>query len=135
MIKATNIRFVFEGREDETQFDTQNEMELAQLWWMFCKENGMIECDFIQIEDEDEGYLDEEKYQLVVQRLREMIKTGWSKPCMVACIYDLFQNYIIDEDQERDLYYMADPDDEYNNCSEYWHEMNYDNPLMEAINY
>ena len=30
MTKATNIRFVFEGREDETQFDTQNEMELAQ---------------------------------------------------------------------------------------------------------
>ena len=28
---------------DETEFDTHSEQELAELWWDFCKENGLIE--------------------------------------------------------------------------------------------
>lgn len=28
---------------DQTEFDTCSETELAQLWWEFCKENDLIE--------------------------------------------------------------------------------------------
>jgi len=28
---------------DETEFDTTDERELADLWWEFCKENGLID--------------------------------------------------------------------------------------------
>ena len=31
------------GYGDETQFDTDDEKELAELWWYFCKENGLID--------------------------------------------------------------------------------------------
>ena len=42
-IKATNIQFVNpEGNVDETQFDTHDEHDLAELWWQFCKENNFI---------------------------------------------------------------------------------------------
>ena len=43
-IPVTNIQFTnISGMEDETQFDTQDEHELAELWWEFCKEEGLIE--------------------------------------------------------------------------------------------
>lgn len=43
LIEVTNIQFVdHEGRDDETQFDTQDEKELAELWWDFCKENDLV---------------------------------------------------------------------------------------------
>lgn len=42
-MKATTIIFVNEnGDVDETQFDTQNKAELAEIWWDFCKENNII---------------------------------------------------------------------------------------------
>ena len=45
-IPVTNISFVNAyGREDETQFDTQDEEMLAQLWWMFCREEGLIDVE------------------------------------------------------------------------------------------
>ena len=28
---------------DETEFDTTSERELAKLWWEFCKEKGLID--------------------------------------------------------------------------------------------
>lgn len=30
------------GNIDETQFDTHNEHDLAELWWEFCKDNNLI---------------------------------------------------------------------------------------------
>ena len=43
-IGVTNIQFFNpdNGFTDETQFDTQDEKDLAELWWEFCKENGFI---------------------------------------------------------------------------------------------
>ena len=43
-IPVTNIYFVNpdDGMDDATQFDTQDEKELAQLWWEFCLENNFI---------------------------------------------------------------------------------------------
>ena len=43
-VGVTNISFTSLDtlEEEETQFDTQDETELALLWWEFCKENGMI---------------------------------------------------------------------------------------------
>ena len=42
-IKATNIQFVnTEGNADETQFDTHDEHDLAELPPQLCKENNFI---------------------------------------------------------------------------------------------
>jgi len=58
-----------------------------------------------------------------------MEQNGYTIPQMLACIYDLYQDYMIDEPDELDLYFYVDPDEEYNNVSEYWREMDYANPL------
>ena len=43
-IPVTNITFINRhGRYDETQFDTQDEHELAELWWNFCNEEALID--------------------------------------------------------------------------------------------
>lgn len=42
MRDITDIGFMNGTREDETEFDTHNETELALLWWEFCKENKLI---------------------------------------------------------------------------------------------
>lgn len=44
VIKGTNIGFMNPDtqKEDETQFDTTDEKELAQLWWDFCKDEQII---------------------------------------------------------------------------------------------
>ena len=38
---------------DETEFDTWDEKELAELWWDFCKENNLITIIKKEIEEED----------------------------------------------------------------------------------
>ena len=38
---------------DRTEFDTTDEQELAELWWEFCKENGLIECIRRTVKEEE----------------------------------------------------------------------------------
>ena len=47
-IGVANIEFLNpdNGLTDETQFDTWDERELADLWWEFCKENGLIRIGY-----------------------------------------------------------------------------------------
>lgn len=45
-IKATNILFTNpDGFDDEVQFDTHDENDLAELWWQFCKTEGLIKVN------------------------------------------------------------------------------------------
>ena len=55
---------------------------------------------------EEYDYLSQEKFDKVKAKLQQMIDDGWEVPKMVACIYDLFQEYIISETQEQILYQM-----------------------------
>ena len=80
-----------------------------------------------------EEWLSQEKFEMVKSKLEEMIEDGWEIPKMVACIYDLFQEYVISETQEQILYQIADPFEDYNECSEYLRDMDYDNPLIEIL--
>jgi hypothetical protein len=42
-IKVTDIGFFNrDGEEDETEFDTWDQSELADCWFDFCFENGII---------------------------------------------------------------------------------------------
>lgn len=81
---------------------------------------------------EDE-YLRREKFDAVKSKLAQLIAEGWETPKLVACIYDLYQEYIISNEQECELYDIADPHEDYNECFRYWMEMNYENPLLQVI--
>ena len=70
----------------------------------------------------------ESKY---AERVRKMLEDGYTIEQAVACIYDLFQNYLIDEPEEIRLYDIADPKEEHNRCFDYWQAMDYENPLIQ----
>ena len=61
-----------------------------------------------------EEWLSQEKFEMVKSKLEEMIEDGWEIPKMVACIYELYQDYIISKVQEAVLYEIADPEEEFN---------------------
>jgi len=42
-VQFTNPERLKVLHNDETEFDTTDERELADLWWEFCKENGLID--------------------------------------------------------------------------------------------
>lgn len=42
-VQFTNPERLKVLHNDETEFDTTDERELAELWWEFCKENGLID--------------------------------------------------------------------------------------------
>ena len=54
--KVTDIGFynglAYLHFNDETEFDTWNEKELAELWWNFCKENNLITIIKKEIEED-----------------------------------------------------------------------------------
>ena len=68
-------------------------------------------------------------FSKVKKKLYQMIVSGVSIKTCLACIYDLYQDYRISEEQETELYYIADPKEEFNEVSEYYHNYDGDNPL------
>ena len=52
---------------------------------------------------------------------------------VLGCIYELRQKEYISEEQAEELYIIADPEDRYNDYSEYANEMSCANPLLEMI--
>lgn len=67
------------------------------------------------------------KYENKVIELKEK---GMSIQNILACIHDVWQNYLIDEDEENYLYNIADPNEEYNDVHDYWYNMDFENPLL-----
>ena len=64
--------------------------------------------------------------------LSDMLNSGTTIQYCVGCIYGLFQEYYLSEDQEIELYMFVDPEEKYNDCSEYWEEVT-DNPLIDSL--
>lgn len=57
LVEATNIDFIgIDGNGGQTQFDTHDEKELAELWWEFCKENDII-CTYKGMADYSTGIM------------------------------------------------------------------------------
>lgn len=78
-------------------------------------------------------YLCQEKFDAVKAKLTRMMADGWEIPKLVACVYDLFQDYIISEEQEIELYSLVDEDERYNDVGSYWWDIDYENPLLQVI--
>ena len=51
-------------------------------------------------------------------KTRELLKT-WSIPWVVGWIHSLYQDYMIDENEETYLYMIADPEERFNSPAEY----------------
>lgn len=82
---------------------------------------------------DDSDYLDEKTYLNIKKKLKELKIQGWEIYKLVACIYDLWMDYILSDKQEAELYWIADPTESYNDCGKYLNDMDYDNPLREVL--
>lgn len=79
--------------------------------------------------DDEYEYITDEQFNTIKQIAKTELEKGTHPKFLIGCIYDLYQNYLISEEQEVELYYLVDPMQQYNNVSEYW-EMVDNNPLM-----
>lgn len=55
------------------------------------------------------------------QAFRDLMQRGIETEKLVACVYGLYQDYLIDDDTEESLYNLVDPDEQYNSPAEYWY--------------
>lgn len=78
-------------------------------------------------------WLSNQKMNMVKYKLAEMKAAKKDVKYMIACIHDLYQNYIISEDQEMELYEIVDTEEKYNDVWDYWNEMNEPNGLTELL--
>ena len=69
-----------------------------------------------------------EQYKTKVESL---LSSGMDIKQLLACVCDLYQDSLIDEDQEMELYNIIDPDELYNDTEAYWMSMDFENPLLE----
>lgn len=95
--------------------------------------HGVGKWEDIEDEYREDCCLSNARFEKVKQKVIDMKFSGWEIYKIVACIYDLFQSYLISETQETILYNLADPKERFNNCSGYWRDMNYENPLIEIV--
>ena len=84
----------------------------------------------------DDCKMNNAMYSKVKKKLYQMIVSKYPLKDILACIYDLFQEYLISEEQETELYTIADPKETFNDVADYYFdEFNGENPLKEAIGY
>ena len=72
-----------------------------------------------------------EQYKTKVESL---LSSGMDIKQLLACVCDLYQDGLIDEDQEMELYNIIDPDELYNDTEAYWMSMDFENPLLAQAN-
>lgn len=80
-------------------------------------------------------YITNEQMETIKAKCKELLDQNTSPKYLVGCIYGLFEDYIISEIQEAELYKLVDPDDLYNEPSEYWWNIEEDNELAKCIGY
>lgn len=86
-------------------------------------------------DDDDEEYITDEQMETIKAKCKELLDQNTSPKYLVGCIYGLYENYIISEEQESELYQFVDPHELYNETSDYWWAIEGDNELAKCIGY
>ena len=70
-------------------------------------------------------------YSRYEDKAKDLIENQYySVPQVIGFIHDLYQEGMINDPEEEYLYNLVDPEEEYNECYEYWCAWPYDNPLL-----
>lgn len=84
----------------------------------------------------EEAMMAPDQFEIVKAMLRYMEHDGWDITYRLACIYDLFMDYLISIKQEEELYNFVDPEEKYNDVSKYYYDDEFcRNPLKEILGY
>lgn len=78
-------------------------------------------------------WLEQSKFEGVKAKILKLKANGTEIPKLVAYVHDLWQDYILSDEQEAELFEAADPEEKYNDVYDYWDNMTEENPLMELL--
>ena len=84
--------------------------------------------------DEEYDYISYEQMEIIKSKCKEELTLMTNPPYLLGCIHELYQEYIISEEQQMELYKYVDPDDNYNNIYKYYSQID-TNVLKKAIGY
>ena len=73
-------------------------------------------------------------YERYKARVENLLSSEMDVKQLLACVCDLYQDGLIDERQEMELYNIIDPDELYNDVEAYWMNMDFENPLLAQAN-
>ncbi len=69
--------------------------------------------------DWSECAMEQKQFESLKKKAKELTKK-YSIKDLVAEVYNIFQDYLISEDQETELYYIVDPEEKENSPAELW---------------
>ena len=81
--------------------------------------------------DYDNCAMDAVKFKKVREKCKDLLVKGWDVTLLIACIHDLWDEYLCSEEQEVELYNLVDPKELFNNVCDYYPDGDYENPLLE----
>ena len=88
-----------------------------------CDGDCYIPLDVFAESDWDDCSIPKEKIEELKNLLTKLLNKGTPIKECIGFIYGLFQDYQLSEDQEMELYMFVDPDEKWNDCSEYLEEI------------
>ena len=65
--------------------------------------------------------MEQEKFNALKRFISQFIIGKYSIRDMVAEVHNLYQEYLISEDQETELYNLVDPEEKENDPADYWY--------------
>lgn len=98
-----------------------------------CDGDCYIPLDVFAENDWEDCSISKEQIEELKALLTGLLDKGTSIRDCVGYIYGLYQDYQLSEDQEMELYMFVDPDELWNEPSEYWRKQD-DNPLIDYLN-
>lgn len=79
---------------------------------------------------EREDWLSRDKMNGIKNILRNCMSEGRDIKELLAWIYDLYQEYVLSDEQEEKLYEFVDPNETFNDVVEYWRDYDGNNLLL-----
>lgn len=71
--------------------------------------------------EKEYDYLDNATYERVKAKIVELRQNQYNIVDLVAEVHNLYQEYLISEEQEEELYELADPTGRFNEPASYWY--------------
>ena len=64
--------------------------------------------------------MDAVKFKKIREKCKDLLVKGWDVTLLIACIHDLWDEYLCSEEQEVELYNLVDPKELFNNVCDYY---------------
>ena len=121
----------WKAEEIKREIESDGDIDLIVPDCDDCVDDVYVEVTESELQSDDCA-MNSIQFAKVREKCKELLSAGTEIKNMVGFVYDLFQEYLISEEQEDELYLLVDPKEEFNECGDYWYEYVGKNPLLEV---